>query len=72
MKKQKIKNGDKVVFIENPFALQELSELSELFNGEPVVVVQYLDPPYFNFAIPKFPHDACFTAHLSWVKKFEE
>lgn len=68
MKKQKFKNGDKVVFTESPF----LGGVGgSLVYDTPVEIVN-LEGDYFNFAIPDCPDEPIFTGCLSWVKKFEE
>lgn len=68
MKKQKFKNGDKVVFIESPFAF---GTPEDLLNDIPIEIVN-LDGDYFKFSIPAYPNAPIFTAHLKWVKKYEK
>lgn len=68
MKKQKFKNGDKVVFTESPFAF---GTPDNFLDGTPIEIVD-LDGNYFNFSIPAYPNDPVFTAHINWVKKYEE
>ena len=63
--KNKLKNGDLVVFTESPFMIDSPScEVNRT-----IVSVEHLDGNYFKFKLPGTP--SCFISNVSWVKKVE-
>ena len=63
--KNKLKNGDLVVFTESPFII----DISNCEVNRTTVSVENLEGNYFQFKLPGMP--SYFTASVRWVKKVE-